>query len=284
MSKSKPKRISITEFTKRFSTEDDCRNYLVKVRWPEGFICPECGSQRHCVLSNGLYQCDECHRQTSVTAGTFMHRSHLKLKTWFYALYFVTQDKRGISATQLASDLGINYKSAWRMLKKIRAAMGQRDESHMLSGIVEFDDAYIGGPTVGKKRGRRTEKAKIFVALSLKNGGPEYLKMKATENIRKESVKSFAEKSIMAGATVKTDACRSYIPALKEYDINTRSLIPIPGIFSGSTRSSATPRRLFWEPITACPRRIFSLTWTSAAIALVDAGLVVRSLTVWLWP
>lgn len=90
-----------------------------------------------------------------------MHRSHLKLKTWFYALYFVTQDKRGISATQLASDLGINYKSAWRMLKKIRAAMGQRDESHMLSGIVEFDDAYIGGPTVGKSVAEERKKRRF---------------------------------------------------------------------------------------------------------------------------
>ena len=104
------------------------------------------------------------------------------------------------------------------MLKRIRAAMGNRDASHMLSGVVEFDDCYIGGPTVGKKRGRGTEKAKVFVALSLKDGRPEYLKLGVTENIRKESVKSFAEKSIQRGSTVKSDACRSYIPALTDYD------------------------------------------------------------------
>ena len=229
MSKKKVKRISIQEFANRFATEEACRDYLAEKRWPDGFICPECGCERHCVLSNGLYQCAECHRQTSVTAGTFMHRSHLKLKTWFFALYFVTQDKRGISATQLASSLGINYKSAWRMLKKIRTAMGKRDENHVLSGIIEFDDTYIGGPTVGKKRGRGTEKAKVFVALSLKNGAPEYLKMKVTENICKESVKSFAEQCILSGATVKTDACRCYIPALKDYNHQYEKFDPNSG-------------------------------------------------------
>ena len=87
MAKRKPKRISITQFTKKFGTETACQEYLAKVRWPEGFVCPECGSPKHCVLSNGLYQCNECHRQTSVTAGTFMHRSHLKLTKWFLGLY-----------------------------------------------------------------------------------------------------------------------------------------------------------------------------------------------------
>ena len=79
--------------------------------------------------------------------------------------------------------IGVNYKTAWLMLKRIRAAMGNQDTGHMLGGIVEFDDCYIGGPTVGKKRGRGTEKAKVFVALSLKDRRPEYLKMGVTENI-----------------------------------------------------------------------------------------------------
>ena len=218
MSKCKPKRISIQAFTQKYATEGDCHTYLAKTRWAEGFICPKCGSQKHCQLSSGLYQCNECHHQASVTAGTFMHRSRLPLKTWFLALYFITQDKRGISATQLALMIGVNYKTAWLMLKRIRAAMGNRDARHMLSGVVEFDDCYIGGPTVGKKRGRGTEKAKVFVALSLKDGRPEYLKMGVTENIRKESVKAFAERSIQHGSTIKSDACRSYIPALTGYD------------------------------------------------------------------
>ncbi len=134
MSKSKPKRISIQAFTRKYATEGDCHTYLAKTRWPEGFICPKCGSQWHCKLSSGLYQCNDCHHQTSVTAGTFMHRSRLPLKTWFLALYFVTQDKRGISATQLALMIGVNYKTAWLMLKRIRAAMynGPQNPDHII--------------------------------------------------------------------------------------------------------------------------------------------------------
>lgn len=153
----------------------------------------------------------------------------MNLRKWFLALYFVTQDKRGISATQLAFSIGVNYKTAWRMLKVICTAMGQRDGKHLLSGVVEFDDAYIGGPTVGKKRGRGTEKAKMFVALSTQSGCPVYLKINVTENIRKESVKGFAEKSITPGTTILTDACASYVPALKEYDHQPEKFDPKSG-------------------------------------------------------
>ena len=89
--------------------------------------------------------------------------------------------------------LGTTYKTAWYMLKRVRAAMGQRDGSHRLCGIIEFDDAYFGGPTTGKKRGCGTEKAKVFVALSLdERGKPRFLKMRVTPNIKQASVKKFA--------------------------------------------------------------------------------------------
>ena len=91
----------------------------------------------------------------------------MPLTKWFEALYFVSQDKRGISAVELQARLGLTYKTAWYVLVRIRKAMGQRDDQHQLSGVIEFDDAFFGGPTVGKKRGRGTEKAKGFVALSL---------------------------------------------------------------------------------------------------------------------
>ena len=218
MARRKLQRVSLRDFLERFHSEGACRDYLAKTRWPEGFVCPKCGSPRHCRMSNGLYQCAECRRQTSVTAGTFLHRSHVPLTKWFLVMYFVTQDKRGISAVQLAHTIGVNYKTAWLMLKKIRAAMGQRDSRHLLSGTVEFDDAFFGGPTVGKKRGRGTEKAKVFVALSRNHGRPEYLKMRVTENIRKTSVRAFANSAIASGSTIESDACKSYIPALTAYD------------------------------------------------------------------
>ena len=168
--------ITFEEFRTRFSTEESCRAELFRLRFPNGFVCPKCGHKHGCRLSNGLYQCTHCHRQTSVTAGTVLHHSHVSLSKWFLAFYFVSQDKRGLSVVQLSNQIGVTYKTAWSMLRRIRSAMGQRDAAYLLSGVVEFDDAYFGGPTAGGKRGRGTEKAKVFVALSLDaHGNPQYL-------------------------------------------------------------------------------------------------------------
>lgn len=227
---SKHKKISIVEFTKRYSTEEACREHLAEQRWPDGFVCPCCGNAHAHQLSNGRYQCSKCRHQTSVTAGTFMHRSHVSLRKWFLAFYFVTQDKRGVSATQLSFLIGVTYKTAWFILRRIRKAMGQQDEQYLLEGIVEFDDTYFGGPTVGKKRGRGTEKAKAFVALSLdKDNSPKFLKMGVTDNIKKLSVQKFAKNAIQSGSTVISDGYRSYVSALKNYNHQPKPYNPNAG-------------------------------------------------------
>ena len=190
----KNKRYPLGAFIKEFSSEAKCREYLENLRWPTWFVCPKCGCRHACLLSNGRYQCAECRRQTSVTAGTVFHKTHMTLTQWFLAFYFVSQDKHGISAVALMSTLGTTYKTAWNMLMRICTAMGQRDKAHRLNGIIEFDDTYFGGPTVGKKRGRGTEKAKILVAVSLdERGNPRYTKMQVTQNIKRASVKKFAQ-------------------------------------------------------------------------------------------
>jgi len=104
--------MSLSEFLRWFGTDENCRDYLAAQRWPEDFVCPKCGHKHGCRLSNGLYQCTHCHRQTSVTAGTVLHHSHVSLSKWFLAFYFVSQDKRGISAVQLSGQIGVTYKTA----------------------------------------------------------------------------------------------------------------------------------------------------------------------------
>ena len=104
------------------------------------------------------------------------------------------------------------------MLKRIRIAMGQRDETHQLCGVIEIDDAYFSGPTTGKKRGRGTEKAKGFVALSLdEQGNPRFLKMRVTPNIKQASVRKFAHAAFANGSEILSDGYCSYIPALENY-------------------------------------------------------------------
>ena len=109
--------------------------------------------------------------------------------------------------------------------------MGQRDDTHQLSGIVEFDDAFFGGPTVGKKRGRGTEKTKVFVALSLDSkGNPQYLKMKPTKDIRQASVRDLAHAIIALGSTILSDGYRSYVPALTDYCHEAKVYDPTAGM------------------------------------------------------
>lgn len=101
--------LSILEFQDRFATEDACREYLLGSRWPEGFVCPGCGggcaggeTRRH------LWVCTACGQQTSVTAGTVMHKTHTPLRTWFWAAYLVAAHHPGISAKQLQRQLGLS--------------------------------------------------------------------------------------------------------------------------------------------------------------------------------
>ena len=216
---------------KQYSTEAQCQEYLANLRWKSGYVCPKCGCRHAYRLANGRYQCAKCRHQVSVTAGTALHKTHMPLTQWFLTFYFVCQDKRGISAVQLERMLGTTYKTAWFMLKRIRAAMGQRDKIHQLNGVIEFDDAYFGGPTVGKKRGRCTEKARVFVALSLDElGNPRFLKMQVTPNIKQASVKKFAHTAFADGSVIHSDGYRSYIPALESYAHEHKPYDPNSGL------------------------------------------------------
>lgn len=110
--------ISFKEFRTRYHTEDACREELFRQRFPDGFVCPKCGCKEFYIIrSRNICQCRSCRHQTSVTAGTMMHRTHLPLTVWFWAIYLCVTDKRGISAVQLSRTLGISYDSAWHLLE-----------------------------------------------------------------------------------------------------------------------------------------------------------------------
>ena len=159
------KGISLTEFLSLYGTEEQCFDALYRWRWPEGFVCPNCGHDRHCQLTtHKLQQCYRCNRQTSITAGTIFEATKLPLTVWFQGIYFMTQDKKGCSAMKLHRQLGISYNAAWRMRHKLMQVMMERDRAHPLGGIVELDDAYLGGERSGGKRGRGAPGKTPFVA------------------------------------------------------------------------------------------------------------------------
>lgn len=212
------KHVGFMDIQKRFDSEDACRDYLFKLRWPDGFVCPVCGFRDYYhITTRHKFACKSCRYQASVTAGTVMDRSHLSLRTWIWSIYLVSRDKRGYSAMQLSRVLNLPYNTAWFLLHRIRNAMAERDNRYMLKGIVELDDTYLGKAKKGSKRGRGTAKSKVVIALSKgEDGKPQYVKMQVVPDLKGKTIAKFAKCSIVEGATVQTDAYHSYRKPLAE--------------------------------------------------------------------
>ena len=204
--------ITLMEFMNRFPTEEACREHFSKIKWPDGFRCPKCSYEEYTFIQDyGRYQCHKCRHQTSLTAGTIMHRSHTGLREWFLVIYLFTHDKRGIAAAQIARNVGISHYTAWLMLHKLRKAMGDRDAEYYLDGIVEMDDAFFGAPGESGKRGRGTNKTPAVIAVSLnEEGHPEYVKMRVVESVDGATIVETAKETITPGAMISTDGLNVY--------------------------------------------------------------------------
>ncbi len=157
---------TMLDFMHQFPDDDACRAYLEKVRWPNGFVCSRCqGTNASYVASRRLRQCAACRYQVSVTAGTVFHATQTSLQKWFLAMFFLSRHKQGISALQLQRDLGLgSYQTAWTMLHKLRSALGRRT-GQLLKGVVEADEAFVGGSRSGGKRGRGAPNKSIVVVM-----------------------------------------------------------------------------------------------------------------------
>ena len=162
------------------------------------------------------YVCKHCRRQSSVTTGTVLHRTHLPLTIWFWAIYLTVRDKRGISASQLIRELEIAYSSAWYLLHRLRKAMGQRNQDHVLSNIVELDDAYFGAPKSNGKRGRGTEKTSALAAVSLtEQGHPCFFQIQVSK-LEAATVGAVAQRTVRPGSQIHSYALGSFRAALRE--------------------------------------------------------------------
>ena len=202
------KGISLNAFLSLYGTEDQCFDALYQWRWPNGFLCPHCGHDRCCQLnSRKLQQCNRCHRQTSITAGTIFDSTKLALTLWFQAIYLMTQDKKGVSAMKLHRHLGISYNAAWRMRHKLMQVMMERDRAHPLGGSIQLDDAYLGGERSGGKRGRGAPGKTPFVAAveTNKQGHPLRMKLTVVEGFRLTEIAAWAQLHLGTGTRVVSD-------------------------------------------------------------------------------
>ena len=149
------KGISLNEFLSLYGTEDQCFDALYQWRWPNGFLCPHCAHDRCCLLSSRkLQQCNRCHRQTSITAGTIFDSTKLPLTVWFQAIYLMTQDKKGVSAMKLHRHLGISYNAAWRMRHKLMQVIAYSGEAdHRIRSEADHRVRSSRSPVGAKRRG-----------------------------------------------------------------------------------------------------------------------------------
>ena len=212
------KGISLNEFLSLYGTEEQCFDALYRWRWPNGFVCPNCGHDRGCQLTtHKLQQCYRCNRQTSITAGTIFEATKLPLTVWLQGIYFMTQDKKGVSAMKLHRQLGISYNAAWRMRHKLMQVMMERDREHPLGGFVQLDDAYLGGERSGGKRGRGAPGKTPFVAAVETNaeGHPLRVKLTVVEGFRLTEIAAWAQQHLNSGTQVLSDglACFNGVTA-----------------------------------------------------------------------
>ena len=217
---------TLFEFQERFSTEESCESFLFAWRWPEGFRCPRCdGSDSVKLAHRRQHQCRECKYQVSITAGTAMHGSKLKLRVWFWAMFLVARHKKSISALQLQADLGIGqYRTAWLLLHKIRQCFSESAD-YPLRGTIEVDETLIGSKSKGAKPGKApANKAIVVAAVEL---GPSTkrgccwaaVRARQVPDYTKKSLGGFVKDVVEKGSTTKLDGWRAYNHLDEDYKL-----------------------------------------------------------------
>lgn len=208
--------INLNEFRERFSTEKACIDYLITLRWPDGIVCPVCEGNQIRRTTRGLFECQDCFRQTSVTAGTLFHNTRKPLRIWFEAMWHITNQKYGANALGLQRVLGLgSYHTAWRWLHKFRRAMVRPGRDNM-SGTVEIDETYIGGKSSGKRGRGADNKNLVAVAVEDKSQtsktgkGIGRIRLQLIPDASATSLNAFIKKHINPGSCIRTDGWNGY--------------------------------------------------------------------------
>lgn len=215
---------TLAEFDEWFPSEPACEAFLRRLRWPQGFECPSCRRREGWETSRGLIRCSQCQRQTSATAGTLFEGTRKPLRVWFQAIWYLTNQKHGVSALGLQRVLGLgSYQTAWTWLHKLRRAM-VRPGRELLTGEVEVDEAFLGGE--GEEiAGRGTDRFLIVIAAEIRGRGTGRIRMALLEDASAQSLVPFVERTVVKGSVIRTDAWSGYIPLSRHgYDHRPKSL------------------------------------------------------------
>lgn len=225
---------TLISFQKDFPDDEACLKHLAQQRWPDGFVCPQCGhNAAWSITKRGLFDCKECRYQASITAGTIFHKTRVPLLKWYWLIYHMAMDKVGVSISEMQRILGIGqYRTAWLMAHKVRKAMADRDSQYSLAGLVEMDESFFG-PT-GTTRGRGSEhKSLVLCAVSIyKNQKgeekPGFAHMRIVDDASTNTIEDFLDRLGCGKTTegglqlleaIRSDGWRSYGKAARNKDI-----------------------------------------------------------------
>ena len=211
--------MTLTDVNEMFSTEEQCRALLAKLRWPYGPECVRCKSKKlFDIPSQKKLECAECGYQFTATAGTIFHDSHLPLEKWFLAVLLICESRKGMSANQLKRLLGISYKTAWYLCHRIRAAMGEA-ERPMLDGTVEMDETYVGGKQRNRGRGKATTNREVVIGIRKRDGE---LRFFHAEDAKTGTLARYIQENVSADVDViVTDELPAYRKAVGSHNHET---------------------------------------------------------------
>src|SRR5258708_2657162 len=209
--------MKLIDVHKQFQTDDQCLDYIEKMRWPNGeMCCVHCGEigriskiTREAKGDNKrtrIYQCLACGKQFSATSGTIFNDTHLPLTKWFLAIALICEAKKGVSAKQLERHLGVNYRTAWHLAHRIREAM--QEGSGLLTGVVEVDETYVGGKV--KRKGKpyvKKDKKDVVIGL-IERGGK--LRLVPVADSKMSIIEPVIQKHVSPDALLQTDDSAIY--------------------------------------------------------------------------
>lgn len=202
--------MSVREFFARFPNDDACLVHIMNVRFGGTTMdCPACGveGEFHKLRDRRVYACPNCLHQIAPTANTILHDTRTPLVSWFYAMFLFATTRHGVSGKELQRQLGVTYKTAYRIGMQIRTLMGKADFDGLLSGHVQADEAYVGGRRSGGKRGRGAPGKTIVMGMQ-EEGGP--LVTRIIPDVKKPTLRAVVNEIVEKGSVVSTDELMSY--------------------------------------------------------------------------
>lgn len=201
---------TVLEFNDRFHDELACRTYLESIRWPEGARCPRCPQAKVWTMKAPFYRCAACGHDCTVTAGTLFADTHLPLRLWFQAMWYVVNQKSGASALGVQRVLGFgSYRTAWNWLHKLRRAMVRSDRDG-LSGTVEMDEVYIGGERPGKRGRGAAGKALVLIAAQVDGSKIGRIRLTRVADASSPVLSAATRAAVSPGSQVLTDGWSGY--------------------------------------------------------------------------